>query len=74
MHVGKGLRGQDSGHRPRRAALRSFVADDRGVVMTEYVVVTGLVGVACLAVLLASAWTVAASFAHARDYVLFPFP
>lgn len=55
----------------RFSALR---ADERGALMTEYVVVVGFVALVSIPALAFCGWAVAASFAHVRDYVLYPYP
>lgn len=57
-----------------RAILKRLLDDDRGAVMTEYVVVTGCVAIVCLAVLLFSGVALAHSFGFVRGYALYPFP
>lgn len=42
--------------------------------MTEYVVITGFVGLVSVPAILFCAWALAGHFAYVRDYVLFPFP
>jgi len=58
----------------RASRFASFLADERGLVLTEYVAVTGFFAVATLVALLGTGWVVAASFQQTRDYVLYPFP
>jgi Flp pilus assembly pilin Flp len=53
---------------------RQLLRDTRGVVMTEYVVVVGMVALAAAPALLGCAWAVVGSFLFTRSYVLYPFP
>jgi Flp pilus assembly pilin Flp len=57
-----------------RATLKRFRDDDRGAVMTEYIVVTGFVAIVALPALLYCGVALARSFAFVRDYALYPFP
>lgn len=57
--------------------MRSFkqlLLDERGAMMTEYATVTGFVALVTLPALLYCGVALATSFAHVRDYVLYPFP
>jgi Flp pilus assembly pilin Flp len=57
--------------------MRSFMkllSDERGAMMTEYVAVTGFVALVTIPALLYCGVALATSFAHVRDYVLYPFP
>jgi hypothetical protein len=42
--------------------------------MTEYMAVLGFVGLISIPALVYCGWSVAASFAFVRNYVLYPFP
>ena len=58
-------------------SMRSFkqlLWDERGAMMTEYATVTGFVALVTLPALLYCGVALATSFAHVRDYVLYPFP
>jgi Flp pilus assembly pilin Flp len=57
--------------------MRSFMkllSDQRGAMMTEYATVTGFVALVTIPALLYCGVALATSFAHVRDYVLYPFP
>ncbi len=58
----------------KRATIKRLFSDERGAVMTEYVVVTGVVGIVTLPALLYCGVALARNFVFVRDYALFPFP
>ncbi len=54
--------------------IQSLLRDQRGAVMTEYVVVTGFIGLASISALLFCGYMLAGSFSFVRNYTLYPFP
>jgi Flp pilus assembly pilin Flp len=64
-----------------REALRASVArlailarDERGAVMTEYLVITGFVGIAAIPAFVYLGYVVAHSFSFMRGYTLYMYP
>jgi len=55
-------------------ALKQLLTDQRGAVLTEYVVVVGTVGLATLPALLYCGWALVGNFSFVRNYLLYPFP
>jgi hypothetical protein len=51
-----------------------WVADDRGAVMNEYVVVTGFVGLVAIPAFALLGYVVAHSYSFMQGYLLFMFP
>jgi len=51
-----------------------FLRDQRGVAMSEYVVVVGMVALGASSALLSCAWAVVGSFTFTRNYLLYPYP
>jgi Flp pilus assembly pilin Flp len=56
------------------ARLRRLLRDDRGVVMTEYIVVTGFIALVTIPALAYCGLALAHSFSNVRDYILYPIP
>ena len=65
-------------HAPRGTqtvkARARFVHDERGVVMNEYVVVMGFVGVVSIPAFTYLGYVVAHNFSFLRTYLLFMYP
>jgi Flp pilus assembly pilin Flp len=57
-----------------RATVMRLAADERGAVMTEYVVVLGFVGIVSMPAFMYLGYVVAHSFSFMRGYVLFMYP
>jgi Flp pilus assembly pilin Flp len=57
-----------------RRVIRGFAADERGAVMTEYLVIVGAVGLMSIPALLYCGEAMARSFIFVQQYLLFPFP
>ncbi len=54
--------------------MKRLLADERGAQLTEYTVITGFVALVSIPALISVGYAVAVSFAHIRQYALFPFP
>jgi Flp pilus assembly pilin Flp len=57
-----------------RDFLARFASDGRGAIVSEYVVLTGLVAMVTIPAFLFAGAAVAKSFVFVRGYMLFPFP
>jgi Flp pilus assembly pilin Flp len=62
------------GGRMASSRLVRLLGEERGAVMTEYVVVTGFVALVTIPSLLYCGLQLAVSFGFVRDYALYPFP
>jgi Flp pilus assembly pilin Flp len=66
--------GQTREERLKPRTLGALVQDERGALMTEYIVVTVFIALGSSAAILYCAYVLAENFAAVRDYLLFPFP
>ena len=61
-------------HSAPRHAFTRFVGDERGVVMNEYVVLTGFVGLVAIPSFALLGYVVAHSYSFMQGYLLFMLP